>query len=180
MTFEVGGQEPVTDEDSSDGWSAVFDMTASTTQEPLVVTAIGPSGSDVFNHNVDILTMPDWFYDAEDFNFSIPVTFDYNIGYDFDIQISHLDLDFNTPLDWVFSIPGINEPLFDLAVSVHQHGNRNALDYRFLSFACRALFARRLARFSCLRTSRSRRSSCRNSRMLPGFSFAQFHGSIGS
>ena len=53
-------------------------------------------------------------------------------------------------------------------------------DYFVARFANCRWRTRRLARSVCLRTSRCRRSSRRNSRMLSGCAAPQFHGNIGS
>ena len=117
VAFSVGGMSH-TDNNSLDGWSANSSMTEASTTDPLTVTASGPSGLDVETLDVDILPLPDWFHDTGS-DFSTGTTFeathDWETGYDFDVTVNHLNLGFSTPSDWVFYVPGISEPLFDMA-----------------------------------------------------------------
>jgi Ca2+-binding RTX toxin-like protein len=110
----------ITDSFGGDGWSAVFDMNDLTTTDQLVVTSDGPGGSDEESHNVDIILLPDWFYGVPDPDtFYGGVTFevgqDWTDGYIFDITITHFDIGFYTPEDWVFTVPVVDVTLFDLA-----------------------------------------------------------------
>ncbi|HUU85648.1 MAG TPA: Ig-like domain-containing protein, partial [Phycisphaerae bacterium] len=115
VRFNVGGMTFL-DSNAADGWSATFNMTGATTADPLTVTATGPGGSDVDGLPVDILLMPTWFYsDDPGMDAEFGVSWDWASGYSFDVTVTHLDLGFDTPADWVFRIPGIQEPLFDLA-----------------------------------------------------------------
>ena len=118
VEFEMGGQT-LTDNDPAGGWTAEFDMTTLASVTDLTVRAYeGAALGDTFNKNVDLLLLPDWFHDTGgDYSAgtSFAATHDWATGYDFDVTVNHLDLGFNTPADWVFYVPGISEPLFDLA-----------------------------------------------------------------
>ena len=119
VEFEMGGQT-LTDNDPAGGWTAEFDMTTLTSATDLTVRAYeGAALGDTYLHSVDLLLLPDWFHDPGG-DHSSGTHFDatwlgWAGGYEFDVTVNHLDLGFYTPADWVFYVPGISEPLFDLA-----------------------------------------------------------------
>ena len=79
---------------------------------------MGTTVVDTYTRDVNLLMLPAWFHDSGD-GLSMGTAFtaahDWDIGYQFDVSVNHLDIGFSTPNDWVFRIPGISEPLFDLA-----------------------------------------------------------------
>jgi len=118
VEFELGG-ETISDSDSSGGWTAEFDMTTLASVSDLTVRAYeGATVADTYSHGVDLLLLPDWFHDSGgdyDTGTTFSASHDWSTGYDFDVMVNHLDLGFNTPSDWIFYVPGISEPLFDMA-----------------------------------------------------------------
>ena len=62
--------------------------------------------------------LPNWFHDSGG-SVSTGTTFtatqDWSTGYQFDVTVNHLNLGFNTLSAWAFYVPGVSEPLFDLA-----------------------------------------------------------------
>jgi len=111
VDFSVGGMQHA-DTDASDGWSASFDMSQATTTDDLTVSASGPDGSDAETLGVEILLLPNWFHSE---NTAFTANHDWSNGYQFDVTVTHLDEGFDTPADWVFCVPGISQPLIDLA-----------------------------------------------------------------
>jgi len=112
VEFELGGRM-VADAIASDGWSAEFDVSASSASSELRVRVYeGTVERDSLVYPVDVIDVPGWMLEP---NVAFSVTADANTGYGFDVYVKDVDYGFSTPSDWAWTPPHFSDPLVDLA-----------------------------------------------------------------